>query len=310
MAAEPTERTVRSVAVLATLVEQIDGEPLSVRLEKAKAAGQEWATRRQLRVTPLRELPANNVLTDGQWFVDDDQWEASLEREYAEALGVGVGSTLELSVGEQRRLFVITSLRDVEWENFSINFWVVIERGAFVDSPVFRLATVRAVREDEQAIQDATVAEFPNVTVIRIRDALDRVVEIFGRLGFGIQFLGGFTVVSGLVILAGAVAATAAQRGREAALLKALGMQRGQVLVAFATECALLGLVASVVAVLGASLASWAAARFLMEIEWIFRPQPVLIAIALGVGLAVVGGSLASLGAVRRRPIEALRSGT
>ncbi len=306
-APDRTDRTVRSVAVLATLVEYIDGETLAERSERAKESGREWATRRQLRVTPLKELPANNVLTQGRWFKDDGVWEASLEREYAEALGVGIGSTLDLRVGEQRQQFVITSLRDVQWENFSINFWVVIERGAFVDPPVFRLATVRAAREQEQAIQDATVAEFPNVTVIRIRDALDRVVEIFARLGFGIQFLGGFTVISGLIILAGAVAATAAQRGREAALLKALGMQRGQVLVAFATEYALLGLVASTVAVLGAVLVSWVAARFLMEIEWTFRPVPVLIAVGLGVGLAVLGGTAASFGALRRRPIEALR---
>ena len=305
------DEAIDSVPVLMTRVEAVDGRAIADLVREADESGDRgrgWAARRQLRVTTLDQVPDDNTILEGAWFQDDDVWEVSFEQEFAENLGVGIGSVLDVQVGETRRALRVTSLREVRWEGFGINFFVVVEPGAFDVDDTFRLATVRLEREREQIVQDQIATGFPGVTVIRVGEALEKVVEVIGQLSWGVRFLGLFTVIAGVVILGGAVAASAAQRGREAALLKALGMTRRQVAVAFAVEYSLLGLVASTVAVLGSLLTSWVAIRWILEADWSFDPVPLMIAVVAGVALAVVAGVSASLGALRRRPIESLRA--
>lgn len=305
------DAAVESVPVLMTRVEAVDGRSLDDLVREADEAedrGLGWAARRQLRVTTLDELPDDNTVVEGRWFEDDDVWEASFEQEFAANLGVGLGSVLDVQVGDTRRSLRVTSLREVQWEGFGINFFVVVEPGSFDSKDTFRLATARLEREREQGVQDEIAAGFPGVTVIRVGEALEKVVEVVGQLSWGVRFLGLFTVIAGVVILGGAVAASAAQRGREAALLKALGMTRRQVALAFAVEYSLLGLVAALVAVLGALVTSWIAITYVLEAQWSFDPIPLLVALLAGVSLAVLAGVSASVGALRRRPIESLRA--
>ena len=104
-------------------------------------------------------------------------------------------------------------------------------------------------------MQDLLAARFPNVTFLRIREILEKVLKVLRRISLGIRFLGGFTVVAGIAILAGAVSAGSARRGREVALLKTLGMTRRGVAATFAVEYALIGLVAGVIGAIGGSVA-------------------------------------------------------
>ena len=67
------------------------------------------------------------------------------------------------------------------------------------------------------------------MTVLRVRPILEKVADVLARLAFGVRALGSFTILTGLVILAGAVATTALRRAREAALLKTLGVTRAGV---------------------------------------------------------------------------------
>ena len=148
---------------------------------------------------------------------------------------------------------------------------------------------------------------FPNVTLVRIRELLEKVVAILRRIGRGVRFLGTFTVLAGIAILAGAVSASAARRGREVALLKALGMTRLQVAATFATEHALVGLVAGAIGTAAGAVLAWAVTTRGMELPWRLDPATLAVAVVGTVGLAVVAGLAASARALARRPIEALR---
>jgi putative ABC transport system permease protein len=144
--------------------------------------------------------------------------------------------------------------------------------------------------------------------MIRIREVLEKIVRILGQLGLGVRLLGILTVVAGLAILGGAVTATAVRRGQEVALLKTLGMTRLQVAAGFATEYALVGLVAGVVGSVGAGAVSYLVLVHGMELDWVFDPLGHAGAVALAVVFAVVAGLAASAWALARRPVEALRS--
>ena len=149
---------------------------------------------------------------------------------------------------------------------------------------------------------------FPNVTVIHIRDVMDKVLVVLRNIGLGIRALGAFTIVAGVVVLGGTIAATQARRAREVALLKTLGMTRRDVIAMFTIEYALTGLAAAVVGLLAGGLLAWAVLTRLMDVPWSLRAGELIVAVVVTVGLAITAGLLASARALAVRPAEALRS--
>ncbi|MXX61788.1 MAG: FtsX-like permease family protein [Holophagales bacterium] len=303
-------RRVQSAPVVMARVRAIDGVPVAERLNERNR----WALRRQLRLTFLDELPADNVILEASGaatalrpWVDPALGEVSVEQDFAETIGVSVGSTIDLEVGGRETRITVTSLRRVDWEGFGINFFLVVEPAVLDWAPHTRLAAAWLPQEREQRIQDEIYVAYPGVAVVRIREVLQKVVDLVSDLQVGVRVLGSFTVAAALLTLAGAVAASSARRGREAALLKTIGSTRFDVLRAFAAEYALVGLSAAfVAAVLGSAAAWWLVTREL-ELAWSFRPWAVFGALAAGSLLSLAVGLLASVGALQRPPIDSLR---
>jgi putative ABC transport system permease protein len=267
-----------------------------------------WALSREQRLTYMRELPKDNVVVAGSLWSDPDHAEVSVEQEFAENLGIGLGSTLRFDIQGVPVDLKVTSLRTVDWKTFGINFFLVVEPGVLDAAPQQRLAAVLLPKGGEQRVQDLLAASYPNVTVLRIREILEKIVKVMDRIGLGIRFLGGFTVLAGIAILAGAVSAGSARRGREVALLKTLGMTRRGVAGAFAVEYALIGLVAAAIGAGGGYALAWGVITRGFELTWEIQPWPLVIALLAGVTLTVVAGLAASLRALERRPIEVLRA--
>jgi len=267
-----------------------------------------WALTREQRLTYLRELPKDNEIVAGKLWSDPRRAEVSVEQEYAENLGIHLGSTLRFDIQGVPVDLAVTSLRTVDWRTFGINFFLVVEPGVLDKAPQQRLAAIRLPRGSEQRVQDLLVASYPNVTVLRIREILEKIVKVLDRIGLGIRFLGGFTVLAGVAILAGAVSAGSARRGREVALLKTLGMTRRGVAAAFAVEYALIGLVAAAIGAGGGYLLAWGVITRGFEMRWQLQPWPFAAALLAGVVLTVLAGLAASLRALEMRPIEVLRT--
>ncbi len=267
-----------------------------------------WALTREQRLTSLERLPADNTLLEGKLWGTPEVAEVSVEEEYARDLGLAIGTQIVFDVQGVPVALTVTSLRKVRWESFNINFFWVVEPGVLDRAPQMRIASVRLPAGGEQQLQDALAATTPNVTVFAIREVLEKVSAVLERIALGVRFLGGFTVLAGLAILAGAVAAGAAQRGREAALGKALGMTRLQVASLFATESAIVGLLAGTIgAVAGTALAAVVLEKG-MEIPFQLEVVPPLVAILLAAVFAAAAGLAASARPLAQRPIEALRA--
>jgi putative ABC transport system permease protein len=203
---------------------------------------------------------------------------------------------------------VVTSLRTIDWRTMGMNFFLFAEPGPLDDAPQQRLATARIAAADLPRVQAAVVSAFPNVTVIHVRDVMDKVLAVLGNIGAGIRALGAFTVAAGVIVLGGTVAATQARRAREVALLKTVGMTRRDVVAVFAIEYALTGAVAALVGLSAAALLAWAVLTRLMQLDWSPRVTEVAAAAGLTVLLSVVAGLVASARALSARPVEVLRS--
>jgi putative ABC transport system permease protein len=298
-----------SVPMVTARLLEVDGRRVEDLAKEASGEGRErWVLTREQRLTYLERLPEDNVVVEGSLWSDPDRAEVSVERDFARDLGVGVGSTLVLDVQGVPVPLAVTSLRTVDWRTFGINFFLVAEPGVLEDAPQQRVAVARIPPGREDAAQNALAAGVPNVTMIRIREVLEKVVAVLTRVGLAVRLLGGFTVLAGVGILAGAVGATSSRRGREVALLKTLGMTRGGVMAVFSVEYALVGAVAGVIGSAGAGVLAWVVLSKGMEIPWRFDPGPYAFTMAGAVVLSVAAGLAASSRALRRRPVEVLRT--
>jgi putative ABC transport system permease protein len=297
-----------SVPVVTARLNAIDGMEVSELIGESERRSRRWALRREQRLTYARALPDDNRVVEGALWGLEGVDEVSVEEDFAEDLAVGLGSVLRFDIQGTEIDLTVSSLRTVDWKTFGINFFLVVEPGVLEAAPQVRLAAARLPAEREQQIQDALAARFPNVTLIRTREVLEKVARVLGRLGTGVRFLGGFTVVAGMIILAGAVSAGAVRRGREIALLKTLGSTRGEIASSFLVEHSLLGLVAGITGVVGGSLLARAVVTRGFELSW--EPQPMILITALiaTVGLTALTSVAAGWSALRRRPMEVLRT--
>jgi putative ABC transport system permease protein len=268
-----------------------------------------WVLTREQRLTSLKTLAEDNVIVDGALWSHPGVDEVSIERDFARDLGVGVGDTVVFDIQGVPIELLVSSIRTVEWERFSINFFLVVEPGVLDRAPRFRLATARLDAEVEIPLQDRLAAGFPNVTLLRLREVLDKVVGVLEQLGNGIRFLGAFTVLAGVAILAGSISAGAVRRGRQVALFKTLGMTRAQVVLVFAFEYALIGLVAGTLGTVGAGLMAYLVVSYGFEIPWAWHPVAMAVALVTTVMLSVVAGLAASARALAVRPLAVLRQG-
>jgi len=268
---------------------------------------QRWAYTREQRLGVRPEVPPHNDVLEGVFASIDGVDEVSLERSYAERLGVGVGSTVTFDVqGVQVPLYV-SSLREVHWESMEMNFFLLVEPGVLDDAPHSRLVTFQVDEDREDALQDELAVTFPNITLISVRSFRDQAKEILGRLGLAIRALGGFTAVAGVVILLASVGATTQQRARQVALLKTLGVTRGAAAGMLAVEYALIGLVAALVGTLGANALAWGVQTQLMRLDFELVPMATLLTVVLcAVGTAVAGVA-GNARALKVRPQAVLR---
>jgi len=297
-----------SVEVVVARLRAINGVPVGELVAaRREEGGRRWVLAREQRLTSLATLPEGNVVVAGALWSQPDRAELSVEKEYAADLGVGLGDTVTFDVQGVPLDLVVSSLRTVEWQRFSINFFLVVEPGVLDEAPRFRLASARLPREVEGRVQDRLAAAYPNVTVLRLREILEKVIAVLEQVGVGVRLLGAFTVLAGVAILAGAVSAGAVRRGREVALYKTLGMTRVQVAATFAVEYALVGLVAGTIGAAGGVAMALLITRLGFEIAWAWTPGSYLAAVAATVALAVVAGLAASLRALAVRPLAVLR---
>ncbi len=303
--------SIDSVEVVMGRLASINGVPVAdlAVVENDRSSDRRWVLTREQRLTSMATLPQDNIIVDGGLWAHPDRAEVSIEEDFARDLGVGVGDSIVFDIQGVPVELLVSSIRTVEWESFSINFFLVVEPGVLDRAPRFRIATARLDAAQELPLQDRLAAGFPNVTVLRIRDVLEKVVGILEQLGNGIRFLGAFTVLAGIAILAGAVSAGAIRRGRQVALFKTLGMTRAQVVAVFAVEYALVGLVAGVLGTVGAVVMAWAVVHFGFQIAWAWRPSALIVALGATVVLSVVAGLAASVRALAVRPLAVLRQG-
>lgn len=295
-------------------VAAIGGRTVAELREDTSGAGPErWALRREYRHTFRLETTPTEEVVAGAWFdagVPDPEGSAriSMEVDLAEDLAVEVGDRITWDVAGRPVESVVTSLRRVDWNRFTTNFFVVFEPGPLDAAP--RTDLVLAALPDagaRAAFQRGLVERFPNVSVLDLARVQEVIDGVLARVGQAVRFLAAFSAVAGLLVLAGALATSSHQRTRESALLRTLGARRSQVLTVLLTEYVALGVVAALAGIVLSVPAAAAIVRGMFGIPFRLSAVPLGAVLATVVLLTVGVGLLGSRGILRRPPLPILR---
>ena len=295
------------VPVVRARLGAINGEPIA--RERWRGREDAWRVTREYVLTFADERPAGTVLTRGRWWAPGDRGRAwiSVEAEAARALGVDLGGTLTFDIQGLPVTAEVLSLRKVDWQTLGANFFVIFSPGPLDGAPFAYLGTARVPPEADTAVQERVAAAFPNVTVIPVRDVLQRVTGVLDRIAVAIRLVALFVLGAGLTVMAEALAQSRAQRLYESVILRTLGATRGRVARAFAVEYGCLGLVAGLGGALTGALTAWIVLRFILDVPPALDAAPVAAALLASVALAVAVGFLGTFRLLGRKPLPVLR---
>ncbi|MFJ5297789.1 ABC transporter permease [Pseudomonas sp. NPDC088368] len=288
----------------------INGEPVSKFVTKDSRG--ENATQRDLNLTWSANLPEGNSITEGQWWGDqppaaDVVPGVSVEAKLAKSLNMKLGDTLSFVIGGATHDVKVTSLRDINWDTFQPNFFVIFQPGTLEDVPTTYLTSFYLAPGHDQQIVELSRA-FPAVTILQVEALLEQLRSILGQVTLAVQYVLLFVLAAGLSVLFSGLQATLDERIRQGALLRALGANRALLIKARRIEFGLLGAVSGVLAALGCELVSFVLYRYAFSLEW--SPHPWLLLLPL-IGALLVGGAgvFGTRRALNASPLTVLREG-
>jgi putative ABC transport system permease protein len=301
---DPAVSRVDTAPMLRGVITRINGE------RAADVAGGHWVIQGDRGVTYLPAAPPANEIVAGEWWPDDYAGPplVAFAAEEAQEIGLGVGDEITVNILGRDITATIAALREVEFENAGIGFILTMSQNALAGAPHTHIATVYAEEAAEAAILRDVAGAAPNITAIRVRDAIDQVAEALRSLAAATSYGAAATLLTGFIVLIGAAAA--GERGRvfEAAVLKTVGAARSKILASFALRSALLGTAAGLVAIAAGALGGWSVTTFVMDTSYRFEPVSAL-AIVIGGALATLIAGLAfALRPLSARPARVLRA--
>jgi len=286
----------------------INGEPATEFVTKDSAGDR--ALQRDLSLTWAEDLPAGNVVTAGSWWSQqpsDDIPGVSVEGKVADNLKVKLGDRLVFSVGGVNREAKVTSLREINWDNFQPNFFMIFQPGTLKDLPATYLTSFYLAPGHDQQIVDLSRA-FPAVTILQVEALLEQLRSILAQVTLAVEYVLLFVLAAGMAVLFSGLQATLDERIRQGALLRALGAERPLLTKARRIEFGLLGAVSGLLAALGSELVSLVLYRYALDLPW--HPHPWLLVLPL-VGALLIGaaGVFGTRRALNASPLTVLREG-
>ncbi|WP_370399082.1 ABC transporter permease [Sulfitobacter sp. JB4-11] len=301
---DPAVSRIDSAPMLRGVITQINGKPAS------DMAGDHWVLNGDRGVTYAATPDAETTITAGEWWPEDynGPTQISFAAEEAEEMGLTLGDTLTVNILGRDITGEITSFREVDFSTAGIGFILAMNPSALEAAPHTFISTVYATPEAEAAILRDLANRYPNITAVRVRDAIDRVADVLAGLAAATSYGALATLLTGFIVLIGAAAAGTSARTYEAAVLKTLGASRRSIAGSFILRAVLLGFFAGSVALAAGILGGWAVSRYVMETDFRIIWPSALMIVSGGVLATVVSSLGFALGALGARPAQVLRA--
>jgi putative ABC transport system permease protein len=284
-------------------------------VEKVKAPPEAaWVLTGDRGLTYSATLPEGTHVVEGAWWPADYQGEplVSFDTEIAKGLRLKVGDTVTVNVLGRNVTARVANLREVKWEDLSLNFVMVFSPNTLIGAPHNLLATI-TLPKDVNLAAEAKLARdvgkaFPSTTAIRVKDAIAAFNAIFERVMVAVRAAGSVTLIAGALVLAGALATAQRRRIKQAVILKTLGATRRRILTSHLLEYAILALATSVIALVAGAISAWITTSSVMDFSFSFSWRTAAEAILLALALVAVFGGYGTWRVLREPAVPYLRS--
>jgi putative ABC transport system permease protein len=269
-----------------------------------------WAVRGDRFFSYSSGMPAGTELSAGRWWPGDYNGppQLSLTADLAEGFGVGIGDSITVNILGREISAEIANLRIVDWSSLRLNFALLFAPGVLENAPQTHLAAVHLPEELEEPVYRAVTRSFPNISAISTREVLKNVSRTLARIGGAFQGMAGIALLTGFLVLAGAISADQHRRIQDAVIFKVCGATRADVLLTFAAEFALLGLAAGVISALTGALAAFAILKGPLDAPFSLHPEVILLTLGAGILLTLLLGLLGTWKALGQKPAGYLRN--
>jgi putative ABC transport system permease protein len=305
--AVPGVGEVKRVPSLRGRIASINGVPV----DQANVAPEaQWAIRGDRGLTYAATPPDGTRIVAGKWWPRDYSGPplVSFDARVAAGMGLKLGDKIGVNVLGREIEATIASLREIDWSTMSMNFTIIFAPGAIDGAPQTHIATAQATPAAEAPLIDAITNRFANVSAIRVKDALEAANRILGGIATAAGATASITLIAGVLVLGGAIAAGHRRRVYDAVILKVLGADRRNIMRAYLMEFAVLGLSAAAIAAVVGTGAAWGVVRFVMRADWIFLPGTLAGTTALSLAVTVIVGLSGTWAALGERPARVLRT--
>jgi putative ABC transport system permease protein len=268
---------------------------------------------REYTITYRPALERNETVVDGTFWDDtpSSAGEVSIEESLRERFRINVGDVVRFDVMGRQIEARVTSVRHVDWgDSRAGGFMFVFRPGLLDDAPHGFISFFRGPDNvaERAALQTQLVAGFPNVSVIDGREMLNTIRTIVENVTLAVTVVGSLVVLSGLLILIGAVAMTKFRRIYEAAIFKTLGATRRMIGSVLLIEYGVLGALSGTIGSVGAIALTWGISRFALDIPWSPLPLISVAGIVISAILVAIVGVAASWEVLQRKPLATLRA--
>ncbi|MFW6340729.1 MAG: ABC transporter permease, partial [Wenzhouxiangella sp.] len=262
----------------------------------------------QVNVSWTDTLPPANEIVGGTFFSPQATGEVSLAQMWAENLGVELGDELTFESGAMRFEATVTSIREVDWNSFNVNFFILLTPEAADLLPHQYIASF-FLADPGQADLRAVTRQLPNLSIIDVGAIIERIGEIIDQVSRAAQVVFAFTLLAGLVVLLAALESTRDERRQESALIRTLGADNAMVRRGLLIEYGVMAMIAALLATVGSAVTGWLLAAEMFEFA--YRPSPLLFALGFAASALLVIGSgwAGNRSVLATPPVRILRTG-
>ena len=271
-----------------------------------------WILNQEFRVSYRDELSGTEELFEGTWTgkteVTGEPIPISISDNIARDALLSVGDPVIFNIQGVLMETVVGSIRKVDWSSMQVNFSILFPTGVLENAPQFNVMTTYVPNEEQSAdLQRTLVKEFPNVTILDIRQVFTIVEDILNKISWIINFMAFFSILTGFIVLIGSVRNTKFQRIKESVLLRTLGAKSKQILRITALEYVYLGILGSLTGILLSLVSSQLLATFLFEESFVPSIIPFVVFVPGITALAVLIGLSNIKTVLQSPPLEVLR---
>ncbi|MGY8913752.1 MAG: ABC transporter permease [Flavobacteriales bacterium] len=299
------------IPIITMRVESIKGVMANDIRKDTTSTINQWVLNHEFRVTYRDSLIASETMETGEWTREVTSRELvpiSVSDNFAEDAKVQVGDKLTFNVQGVLLNTVIGSIRTVDWSRMQLNFSIVFPKGVLEEAPQFRVLTTKVPNEKQSALlQKELVKQFPNVSILDLRQVLSVIEGLLEKISWIINFMAFFSILTGIIVLLGAVRTSKYQRIKESVLLRTIGARSSQILKITALEYTYLGVLGGLSGILLSLIGSQLLALLVFKTSFVPSLFPFLVLFP-GITLLVLSiGLLNSRSVIKSPPLEVLR---